>query len=284
MPSLQRAADWNGWSAGEQLIQLAGHLRGRAWQEWLLLEEEEKATFTRAIQVLKEALGPGSKILAAQDFRHTTQEETESVSSFVRRLERTFRVAYGADKLSAETRAAFLYGQLQEGLKYNLMNSPNVSGALTYKELVMAAKNEERRQSELKKRRQYQNPPRATPVVLPQLKLVKLVPVPISLNLQTRGVAPSFATFAASQDTGNVTAANVLSLKALAVAHTSANPLIPLTKLALRLCKPHPLLILKRSPRYRILCPCSIRHPTRVIAFVQSGFRMRVVAPTMPKS
>ena len=162
LPSLKRAADWNCWSADEQLIQLAGHLRGRAWQEWLLLEEEEKATFTRAIQVLKEALGPGSKILAAQDFRHTTQEETESVSSFVRRLERTFRVAYGADKLSAETRAAFLYGQLQEGLKHNLMNSPNVSGALTYKELVMAAKNEERRQSELKKRRQYQNPPKAT--------------------------------------------------------------------------------------------------------------------------
>ena len=57
---------------------------------------------------------------------------------------------YGADKLSSKTRATFLYGQLQEGLKHNLMNSPNVSGTLTYKELVMAAKNEERRQSELK--------------------------------------------------------------------------------------------------------------------------------------
>ena len=153
LPSLQRAAHWNGWSPGEQLIQLAGYLRGRSWQEWILLEEEEKSTFSSAIKTMKEVLGPGSKILAAQDFRHTAQEETESVSTFVRRLERTFRVAYGGDKLSSETRAAFLYGQMQEGLKHNLMHSPNVSGALTYKELVMAAKNEERRQSELMKRK-----------------------------------------------------------------------------------------------------------------------------------
>ena len=31
LPSLQQAADWNSWSADEQLIQLAGYLRGRAW-------------------------------------------------------------------------------------------------------------------------------------------------------------------------------------------------------------------------------------------------------------
>ena len=121
-------------------------MRGRTWQEWNLLEEEERTTYDDAVQAMKEVLGPGSKILAAQDFRHTTQEESESVSAFVRRLERTFRIAYGNDKLSTETRGAFLYGQLQDGLKHSLMNSPNVSGALTYKELVMASKNEERRQ------------------------------------------------------------------------------------------------------------------------------------------
>ena len=81
MPSLQRAAHWNGWSADEQFIQLAGHLRGRAWQEWILLEEEEKATFTGAIKAVREVLGSGTKILAAQDFQHTMQE-TESVLSF----------------------------------------------------------------------------------------------------------------------------------------------------------------------------------------------------------
>ena len=140
-------------------MQLGGHLRGRALQEWNLLEDEEKLTFSSAVQAMKEVLGPGSKILAAQDVRHTTQEDNESVSAFVRRLERTLRVAYGNDKLGPETIGAFLYGQLQEGLKQSLMQSPNVSGALTYKELVMAAKNEERRQSELQKRKHYQNPP-----------------------------------------------------------------------------------------------------------------------------
>ena len=86
-PALQRAASWNCWSDEEQLIQLAGHFRGRAWQEWNLLDEGDKRTFDVAVKSMQEVLGPGSKILAAQDFRHTTQEESESVSSFVRRLE-----------------------------------------------------------------------------------------------------------------------------------------------------------------------------------------------------
>ena len=37
-PLLQRAADWNEWSESEIHIQLAGHLRGRALQEWNLLD------------------------------------------------------------------------------------------------------------------------------------------------------------------------------------------------------------------------------------------------------
>ena len=161
LPALQTAARWNGWTDEETLIQLAGHLRGKALQEWNLLVEADKATFEKAVTALREVLGPGSKVLAAQDFRHTSQNEGESVSAFIRRLERTFSIAYGADKLSPETRGAFLYGQLQEGLRHQLMRSPSVSGALTYKELVMAAKNEEKRQSELKKRQQYLNPPKS---------------------------------------------------------------------------------------------------------------------------
>ena len=93
--------------------------------------EADKATFEKAVTALREVLGPGSKVLAAQDFRHTSQNEGESVSAFIRRLERTFSIAYGADKLSPETRGAFLYGQLQEGLRHQLMRSPSVSGALT---------------------------------------------------------------------------------------------------------------------------------------------------------
>ena len=41
LPSMQRAARWNNRSPEEQLIQLAGHLCGRAWQEWNLLDEEK---------------------------------------------------------------------------------------------------------------------------------------------------------------------------------------------------------------------------------------------------
>lgn len=34
LPALQRAAECNQWTDQETLIQLAGHLRGRALQEW----------------------------------------------------------------------------------------------------------------------------------------------------------------------------------------------------------------------------------------------------------
>ena len=64
LPSLQRAAHWNGWSADEQLIQLAGHLCSCAWQEWILLEEEEKATLNMRSSFL-------------------TKDDTDSVSSCI---------------------------------------------------------------------------------------------------------------------------------------------------------------------------------------------------------
>ena len=48
-----------------------------------------------------------------------------------------------------------LYGQLQEGLSYSLIESPSVSSAQSYRELSIAAKKEERRLAELKKKQQY---------------------------------------------------------------------------------------------------------------------------------
>ena len=48
-----------------------------------------------------------------------------------------------------------LYGQLQEGLLYCLMESPAVSGAQNYKELCVAAKREKRRLAELQRKQQY---------------------------------------------------------------------------------------------------------------------------------
>ena len=117
--------------------------------------DEECSTFDGAVKCLAKALGPDSQILAAQDFHHTIQEEQETVSSFIRRLEKAFRLAYGEDNLKLDTRHTFLYGQLQEGLQHSLVRSPSASGALNYKEICMAAKNEERRQIEVKKCQQY---------------------------------------------------------------------------------------------------------------------------------
>ena len=53
VPALERAAQWNGWTESEQLLQLAGHLRGKALQEWNLLQAEEKSSLGRAVKSLK---------------------------------------------------------------------------------------------------------------------------------------------------------------------------------------------------------------------------------------
>ena len=45
IPSLIRATKWNNWTKSEQLIQLAGHLRSRALQEWNLMEETDKSSW-----------------------------------------------------------------------------------------------------------------------------------------------------------------------------------------------------------------------------------------------
>ena len=140
LPALRRASVWNRWSEEDLLLQLAGHLRGRALQEWELLEGD-KETFSSGVDALRARLDPVSKTLAAQDFRHTSQRDDKGVNSFIRRLERTFRIAYGRDKLVWETRAALLYGQLHEGLKYDIMKAPAVSGAQSYETLCVAAKN-----------------------------------------------------------------------------------------------------------------------------------------------
>ena len=159
LPALQRAAAWNGWSDKEKLLQLAGHLWGRALQEWNLLRDVERETFEGAVDSLRTRIDPGSRTLAAQDFRYTIQREQESVSEFIRRLEQTFRLAYGKERMSTETRDMLLHGQLQEGLRYDLMKAPAVSGSHGYKELCLASRNEEKRLAELAMRRQYLKQP-----------------------------------------------------------------------------------------------------------------------------
>ena len=141
----RRAAEWNEWSTDETLIQLAGHLKGQALQEWNLLEDTDKVVWQEAAKVLQSRLEHGNRTMAAQQFRHLRQSTTESVSKFIRRLEHTFRIAHGKGIMATESREALLHGQMQEGLLLKLMKSPAESGAVDYKGLCLAAKNEEKR-------------------------------------------------------------------------------------------------------------------------------------------
>ena len=169
LPTLQRAAEWNRWSQRETLIQLAGHLRGRALQEWGLLSALEKSSLEEATAAMRNRLDPSSRAMAAQDFRQAPQHKGESVSDFIRRVEQLFKLAYGKDGMSEETRGTLLHGQLQEGLIYDIMKAPAVSGCRGYKELCLAARNEEKRLIELAKRQQYHS--HATPSSNPDYSL-----------------------------------------------------------------------------------------------------------------
>jgi len=127
LPGLQRATDWYVWTEEEHLLQFAGHLRSCALQKWNLLDNTDKSTFDTAVKALQARLDPGNKLLAAQDFRHLTQSEGESVAKFISQLETIFKVAYGNDAMATETREVLLYGQMQEGLRYEIIKSPAVS-------------------------------------------------------------------------------------------------------------------------------------------------------------
>ena len=171
LPGLERAASWNGWSLDDKLMQLPGYLQGRALQEWRLLHQAEQRDYLTAIEALRTRLDTGSKTVAAQEFRHAMQRTGESVSDFIRRLEKTFQIAYGKDNLNAATRDTLLYGQLYEGLCYDIMLSPAVSGSQGYRELCTAARAEERRLAALKQRQHYAKTPRMTSALTPVVQL-----------------------------------------------------------------------------------------------------------------
>ena len=138
------------------LMQLGGHLRNKALQEWNLMSSQEKSSYHLAVATLRAWLDPGNKTLAAMDFHHIAQRENESVSDFIMRLEHTFQLAFGHDHMSFETSDVLLYGMLQDGLRIDLVSKvPAISGAQNYQELCIASKNEERRLAELKRKRQY---------------------------------------------------------------------------------------------------------------------------------
>ena len=71
------------------------------------------------------------------------QRSGEPVADFIQRLEKAYQAAYGKDTLKPETRDALVYGQLYEGLNFEKMRSPAVSGSQSFRELCTAAKGEE---------------------------------------------------------------------------------------------------------------------------------------------
>ena len=63
--------------------------------------------------------------------------------------------------MSQETGNVLLHGQLQDGLRYEIMKAPAVSGVQSYNELCLALQNEKKQLLEQKKRLQY--PQHSTP-------------------------------------------------------------------------------------------------------------------------
>ena len=155
LPTFKRVAKWNQWTEEELLLQLAGHLRGRTFCDWNLMSSDDRQSYSRVLQALKERVDTGQRALAVQDFRHLHQSDNETAGDFIDRLEMTFQLPYGADVMAKETRLRLLQGQLQEGLRDKILESQTVVGSLDYTALCLAAKNEERRLTELARRHHY---------------------------------------------------------------------------------------------------------------------------------
>ena len=130
--ALQRAADWNQWTDQDTLIQMAGHLRGRALPEWTLLREAEKETLDDAVAALRGRLDPGSRALVIQDFRHAAQRENEAVADYMSRLEQLFRRVFRNEGMSDESRDTLLH-------RYEHIKAPAVSGSHTDHELCLGS-------------------------------------------------------------------------------------------------------------------------------------------------
>jgi len=90
LPGLQQTADWYAWTEAEHLLQLAGHLRGQALQEWNLLDSHNIVTLDSTVTSLKARHDPGNKLVVSQDFHHLSQTEGEAVAKFISGLETLF--------------------------------------------------------------------------------------------------------------------------------------------------------------------------------------------------
>ena len=108
-----------------------------------------KSTYTDAVQVLRSRVDPENRVLAGQDFRHALSL-WPSTSDIWRYL---FKLLMAVTVLA---RRLFSYNQLQDGLRYSLIKSPAISGAISYQQLCITARHEEKRLNELARCQQYQ--------------------------------------------------------------------------------------------------------------------------------
>lgn len=51
--------------------------------EWNLIEETDRNVYTTACKLMQARMDPGCKAIAAQDFCHTVQGDTEPVMDFI---------------------------------------------------------------------------------------------------------------------------------------------------------------------------------------------------------
>ena len=65
LPIFELAANWNGWDKEEILLQLAGHFRHKALQEWSLLSNVVQSSYILATQEMQSRLDYGT--IAAQE-------------------------------------------------------------------------------------------------------------------------------------------------------------------------------------------------------------------------
>ena len=100
----------------------------------MLVDQNEKSSYISVTSALRMHIDTAGKIWAAPGFCHLSQGDKETVAELILRLECTFRIAYGRNNMSAETRDALLYRLLQEGLRQEIMKS-----LATRKELRMTS-------------------------------------------------------------------------------------------------------------------------------------------------
>lgn len=86
LPVLEWAASWNEWSESDKLLQLAGHLRRKALQEWGLIGEADKTTFKEAVNTLRTRLDPGSKTMSFGTLFRRTGSQWQPISAVWRGL------------------------------------------------------------------------------------------------------------------------------------------------------------------------------------------------------